>query len=159
MQQSIIEFTNFNELEAVLKEMKEVTRHQGMIIEAQAEEIEKMKKDIKKNKKTTKRINFALYQLLGGLFNHEKQTNTLQFSIDKLDGNHIRYNEIDDPTHWGIWPTTRQGDKNEKRIKKLEETLYKISQVFIEDEDKNEYEYEYEYENKNEYEYENEYEE
>lgn len=133
--QPTIEFTNFHELGIILKEMKEVTQEQRIIIEVQAEEIKRMKKSIKKNAKKTERVNITLYQLLGGLFDHEKQSNILKFSIHTLDGNPSIDDGIDDPSYWGVWPTTRQGDDNEKRIKELEKTLYKISQVFTEDEE------------------------
>ena len=61
-----------------------------------------------------------IYQLLGGLFNHDSQSNILEAyseflytgkwdSVSKLEKNQ--------------YPTTRQGDTNEKRIQKLEETV------------------------------------
>jgi hypothetical protein len=147
MQQPIIEFTNFYEFESILNELKELTEKQGKIIEKQAKQIKKMKKSVKKNKEKAERTNCkvlqrlisltektdcansGVYQLIGGLYNQTKQNESIDIAISELHGKIYKKKSKNDPKHWGIWPTTRQGDKNEERIEELERKLEKISEM------------------------------
>lgn len=59
----------------------------------------------------------TIFQLLGGLFNQETQTQTLD--------NHMKFlytgrTFTDEEIAESRWPTTRQGDENEERIQQLE---------------------------------------
>jgi cob(I)alamin adenosyltransferase len=64
----------------------------------------------------------TLHQLIGGLYNQRTQKKMLNkhtvclFSLnqDVSDDEDLEENK---------WPTTRQGDENEERIKKLEENI------------------------------------
>jgi uncharacterized coiled-coil protein SlyX len=61
-----------------------------------------------------------IFQLLGGLFNHETQK--------QIVDNHMKFlytgrGLTDEEVEESIWPTTRQGDANEERIQQLEENL------------------------------------
>ena len=133
MQQPLLEFTKFYAFEEVLNEMKKNTEKQGMIIEKQAEEIKKMKKEFQKNKRKIDRTQDVVYQLIGGLFNQEKQSDMVQFTIDYLyDKTYVSNPEFqNDPMHWENSPTTRQGDDNAERIEKLEKIMRKISEACL----------------------------
>lgn len=87
------------------------------IVEKQALEIEELKKQ-------NKIIVQAIYQLHGGLYNQTTQAGSLETVNNILFD--IKDDEISqepDKSKWTIWPTTRQGDNNEKRIEKLEEII------------------------------------
>ena len=61
----------------------------------------------------------TIFQLLGGLFNQETQKQLLDNHIKFLyTGRTLTDEEIDE-----CWPTTRQGDENERRIQQLEENI------------------------------------
>jgi len=68
------------------------------------------------------KLNYAqesIYQLLGGLYNHETQRELLKSYTNFLyTGNNYLEHDLEN-----IWPTTRQGDENEERIKRLEENI------------------------------------
>ena len=62
----------------------------------------------------------TIFQLLGGLFNHETQTQILDNHMKFLyTGRTLTDEEIEESR----FPTTRQGDANEARIQKLEENI------------------------------------
>lgn len=91
---------------------------------ANTEAIEDLKRELAATKTQLKDIREVVYQLVGGLYNQETQGNTMDhinlvlFSedADVPNGEEKYDNE-------SKWPTTRQGDKNEERIKKLEQTM------------------------------------
>jgi len=61
----------------------------------------------------------VIYQLLGGLYNHETQTQTLDNLVCLL----LKKQPLDifkDTSKWTIYPTTRQSDDHAKRISILE---------------------------------------
>jgi chromosome segregation ATPase len=89
---------------------------------ANTESIEDLKRELEDTKTQMKDIKESVYQLLGGLYNHKTQEKILDQSIavlfsEEVDVPNEEYNDE------SIWPTTRQGDKNEARIQKLEETM------------------------------------
>ena len=64
-------------------------------------------------------VQSLVYQLLGGLFNQETQSEMLNIHLATLYGDtppDVDHDEI-------IWPTTRQGDECQERIMKLESQL------------------------------------
>jgi hypothetical protein len=62
----------------------------------------------------------SIYQLLGGLFNHDTQGNVLKAYTEFLYTGNFDYNvELVE----NLYPTTHQGDENEKRIQQLEENI------------------------------------
>ena len=66
-----------------------------------------------------------IYQLLGGLFNHQTQKEILGLHVGMLLGSEsiqTNHQPLCDGK-WGINPTTRQGDECEKRIETLENEL------------------------------------
>ena len=82
----------------------------------------------------------VVYQLIGGMFNQDTQYGIIQsysnhlFPQDKITGNG------NNESKWDNWPTTRQGDENEKRIEALEKVVYDIYNVtpYIFNEEENE---------------------
>jgi hypothetical protein len=66
-------------------------------------------------------VQSIVYQLLGGLFNHETQSEMLDTHLAILYGETppVLY----DAVRLNIWPTTRQGDECEDRVAKLESQL------------------------------------
>jgi hypothetical protein len=67
----------------------------------------------------------VIYQLLGGLFNQRNQVSILESHKNSLFGdackNEVSIEEV-------VWPTTRQGDAHEERIKFLEEKLRQLEE-------------------------------
>lgn len=64
----------------------------------------------------------VVYQLLGGLFNQKSQSQLLQDHLAVLFSEPTRVRsrfEDPDDSEWENWPTTRQGDANEEKIKCL----------------------------------------
>ena len=62
----------------------------------------------------------SMYQLLGGLYNPETQRELLKsYTTFLYTGNNYLERDVSE----SIWPTTRQGDENEDRIKRLEENI------------------------------------
>jgi hypothetical protein len=98
-----------------LREIEEQTN-------ANTEAIEDLKRELAATKTEMKDIKESVYQLLGGLYNPETQEKVLDHAISVLFSEEVDVpkEEYNDES---IWPTTRQGDKNEARIQKLEETM------------------------------------
>lgn len=78
----------------------------------------------------------VVYQLLGGLFNQETQTNVLDSHLEYLKGN-IYTGKIAEQS---IFPTTRQGDQHEEEIRllkqqvsRLEDTVSLLVRIIIKD--------------------------
>ena len=104
-----------DEKENTLREIEEQTN-------ANTEAIEDLKRELAATKTEIKDIKESVYQLLGGLYNPETQEKGLEHAISVLFSEEVDVpkEEYNDES---IWPTTRQGDKNEARIQKLEETM------------------------------------
>ena len=104
-----------DEKENALREIEEQTN-------ANTEAIKDLKRELEAAKTEMKDIKESVYQLLGGLYNHKTQEKVLDQAVSVLFSE-----EVDDKNEEhndeSIWPTTRQGDENEARIKKLEETM------------------------------------
>ena len=74
------------------------------------------------------RSNGIISQLIGGLFNQKTQSCSMNWLLDFLEGENTYPQKQcnHSPEECSIWPTTRQGDENEKRLLKLEETIKKL---------------------------------
>jgi len=94
-------FPDFEKLKKTVEDQAEIIRKQALQIT---------------------RIEDTVDQLLGGLFNHKKQSETLNmhWAILKGDGEIHEYEYTDHPDYYKQWPTTRQGDDLEKRMTELE---------------------------------------
>lgn len=89
-------------------------RYLENLITEQAEEIKKLKE-------TVDGLHHTVYQLLGGLYCQHSQGGILNLHLKTIGLGSGDGRTSDDDTHpSGIWPTTRQGDENSQRIKKLE---------------------------------------
>ena len=64
----------------------------------------------------------VVYQLIGGLFNQETQSDMIESHLCCLRGNEYS-GKIDEET---IWPTTRQGDQHEKEIQLLKQQVSRL---------------------------------
>lgn len=97
-------------IESIQKENAELRK----IVENHAEEIERCKG--------------VIYQLVGGLFNQKTQKWIGRSHINVLIGKpeETREEEEEEISAESIWPTTRQGDQQEERIRKMEETIQKL---------------------------------
>ena len=106
------------------------TKIAGMISRRKYKEQKQRVKDLETQ---IENVRETVHQLLGGLFNQETQTDILNQHVDRLFGRTTYVENIVDtipnPNMWDIWPTTRQGDFNEKRIEKLERLLNKETKV------------------------------
>ncbi|NBU99075.1 MAG: hypothetical protein EBS19_12850, partial [Spirochaetia bacterium] len=87
--------------------------------------VEEQSITIKELENKVKSIHNVIYLLLGGLFNQETQRATLTNYLRELFPNieeKFSY-ENPDTSEWSTWPTTRQGDDNERRIIDLEQQM------------------------------------
>jgi hypothetical protein len=101
-------------------------RHLEKLIEEQAKKIEEQSKKIEELEEKFQGTYAVVYQLIGGLFSQKDQKGILQMHIDVLDGNETNIN-FHDENKWKTWPTTRQGDDCEGRLKDLEEKFINLS--------------------------------
>ena len=101
-------------IESIQKENAELRK----IVENHAEEIERCKG--------------VIYQLVGGLFNQKTQKWIGKSHINVLLGKPEETREEEEEI-WAesIWPTTRQGDEHEVRIRKMEETMRKLEERVV----------------------------
>jgi hypothetical protein len=76
------------------------------------------------------RVDNVVYQLLGGLFNHEIQNQQLDFHLRTLLGKKYTNTDSDDAEFLEEtkWPTTRQGYQNEEEIRLLKEQVNLLKQ-------------------------------
>ena len=77
------------------------------------------------------RVDNVVYQLLGGLFNHETQNQQLDFHLRTLLGKKYIKTDSDDEEFLEEtkWPTTRQGDQNKEEIRLLKEQVSKLEET------------------------------
>ena len=110
------------DVEAKLDARREKAEKEAQAQQQDAEDLAELKKVVAQEKKQQCNIQKIVYQLLGGLFNQEKQTRILNNHINVLFDNNTS-----DTTMIGenIFPTTRQGDENEACILSVSKTLQK----------------------------------
>jgi hypothetical protein len=89
---------------------------------AQCKRIKEQDILIKEQAEQLKRTKNAVYQLIGGLYNHQEQNYPLKYHIAMLFGNELP-KQPEEYTFDDMYPTTRQGDDQAERIKALEERL------------------------------------
>lgn len=97
-------------IESIQKENVELRE----IIENHADEIERCKS--------------VIFQLVGGLFNQKTQKWIGKAHVNVLLGKKYEPEEDEEDEICSIYPTTRQGDEHEERIRKLEETIQKLEE-------------------------------
>ena len=106
-------------------------RHLENLIEEQAEKLKAQEEIISNLSKKLDNVTQSVYQILGGIFNQSSQCETLRQYTDALyTGETQPRTRHDDPddSKWECWPTTRQGDENERRIESLEQTVREMLQ-------------------------------
>lgn len=97
------------------------------IVEAQQKQIEAQQKQIEELTRITSRVEGEVYQLFGGLFNQTTQRGTLNLHIKMLGVDINEDVSVPNTSKWDNWPTTRQGDENERRIEELEKKLATVT--------------------------------
>lgn len=91
--------------------------------------IGEQEKQIQKLEDKLEDIETVVRQIIGGIYNHETQSGAIDNHMDTI------FNVVKDgysyanTSKWNSWPTTRQGDENEKRIKLLEKVVCDIYNV------------------------------
>ena len=95
-------------------------RHLENLITEQAEEIKNLKETVEELTNKIDGVHNVVYQLIGGLFCQQNQSEMIDSHLSVL------YGRSGKAVNCSNWPTTRQGDENQERIEKLEETLKTI---------------------------------
>ncbi len=111
---------NKNPIKRTLMNIHQVVengRHLENLITTQAEEIKNLKETVAKLTNNIDGVHNVVYQLIGGLFCQENQYEMIDNHLSILNGRRGKVVKC------SIWPTTRQGDKNQERIEKIEKTL------------------------------------
>lgn len=99
-------------------------RHLENLIEEQANKIQEQEETIEKISHKLECVHNIVYQLLGGLYNQKNQSGTLSANLNVLfNGSLSKDKKYENTGKWENWPTTRQGDENERRIESLEKTV------------------------------------
>jgi hypothetical protein len=111
-------------------------RHLENLIEKQNEEIKNLREIIEIQENKFCGLHEVVYQLIGGLYNQSSQSGIIDVHLNSIElsnasnnnnsnsNNNSNYNNSsNNSSKWGIWPTTRQGDKCEHKIKKLEHDI------------------------------------
>ena len=118
---------NNNPVQRTLMNIHQVVengRHLENLIEEQAEKLKAQEETIKNLSEKLENVHQVVYQLIGGLFNQKNQSGTLSAHFNVLFKGSLEDDEnYDDTGNWKNWPTTRQGDENERRIESLEQTV------------------------------------
>ena len=84
--------------------------------------IEEQSQTIKKLENKLEGLHNVVYQLVGGLFNHQTQAGIMAIHHHIMGFNNSA-SIHNDTSKWDISPTTRQGDENDRRIESLEQTV------------------------------------
>lgn len=92
-------------------------RHLENLIEEQEDKIKQLERKING-------IQNVVYQLVGGLFCQNTQTDIIGIHLANLfDEKNTKNTYSGDENKWGSFPTTRQGDDCERRIEALEKAI------------------------------------
>jgi len=108
----------------------ENSRYLENLLDEQAKTIELQAETIRDLEKKIDGVQDVVYQLLGGLFNQNSQSQILQDHLSQLFSEPARVRsrfEDPDDSKWLNWPTTRQGDANEERIQQLKKEFNELA--------------------------------
>ena len=89
------------------------------IVEALKAKVESLEENIAEKDKQIKIQRDILYQLIGGLFHHEKQAGGIDTFVAMLHGSQPNNCRKNDEEYYRQYPTTRQGDVLEHRMDDL----------------------------------------
>ena len=93
------------------------------IVEALKAKVESLEENIAEKDKQIKIQRDILYQLIGGLFHHEKQAGGIDTFVAMLHGSQPNNCRKNDEEYYRQYPTTRQGDVLEHRMDDLSASL------------------------------------
>ena len=77
-------------------------------------------------KQSVKGLQYTVYQLIGGLFNHQTQSDVIEMHVESL--NSFKCKDREEIQDAYIWPTTRQGDALELRMNAMELRLHYLEE-------------------------------
>ena len=89
------------------------------IVEALKAKVESLEENIAEKDRKIKIQGDILYQLIGGLFHHEKQAGGIDTFVAMLHGSQPNNCRKNDEEYYRQYPTTRQGDVLEHRMDDL----------------------------------------
>ena len=96
------------------------------IVEALNAKVESQEVNMAEKDRKIKIQGDILYQLIGGLFHHEKQAGGIDTFVAMLYGSQPNNCRKNDEEYYRQYPTTRQGDVLEQRMDYLSESVRKI---------------------------------
>ena len=98
-------------------------------LEEQEAKLTEQAQTIQELQKKLDGVQYVVYQLLGGLFNQSNQGEILKNHLSSLFSEPRVRNRNEDPDNskWEFWPTTRQGDENEEKIKCLQKEFLSLA--------------------------------
>ena len=115
------------------------------VVDALEKKVEEQEKTIQFLTSKMEGVSDLLYQFVGGLFCQKTQSSIINMHLNCLYSEEIKQGEREklkeEDADINSWPTTRQGDSNEKRIEALEAQIKKltdfgpIDKVFEEEDD------------------------
>ena len=128
-------------MEQEMNSQRKTIAENSRLIDQMGKIIDNQQKIIKKNQNITRQLTSELHQLIGGLYNQTKQKSTIDSHVSHLNWKKspeawqkfyeeslAKKDNLDEPDYWGIWPTTRQGDMLEERMKELQQSMNKIEE-------------------------------
>jgi hypothetical protein len=95
-------------------------------IESIQKENAELREIIESNTDEIERCKSVIFQLVGGLFNQKTQKWIAKSHVNVLLGKKFELEEDEEDKVCSLWPTTRQGDDHEERMRKMEETIQKL---------------------------------
>lgn len=114
---------NKNPIQRTLMNIHQVVengRHLENLIAQQDEEIKNLKETVECLSNKVQGIHNVVYQLVGGLFCQRTQKGIIHNHLKELGFNQQNSEQY---TSESSWPTTREGNENSEKIKKMEEKI------------------------------------
>lgn len=105
-----------------------------LLIEKQEQKIKQQDKDFNELWTKVEDLHTVVYQLIGGLYCQKTQVGEINRNLELLGFIKDGRNKIDEH-RWTFWPTTRQGDENERRLDELEKVVNKMVDNLLSGED------------------------
>jgi len=110
-------------------------------VESIQKENAELRQMVENNANELEKCKSVIFQLIGGLFNQKTQkwignshTNVLMGKKYDPEADEPKADEPEADEEYdnsSIWPTTRQGDEHEERIRKLEETIKQLEERVV----------------------------
>jgi hypothetical protein len=103
-----------------IHQVVENSRHLENLVEKQNEEIKNLRESIETQENKFEGLHQVVYQLIGGLYNQSTQSGVIDVHLNNIG---LPGASNTNTSKWGIWPTTRQGDECERRLRELEHDI------------------------------------